>query len=1413
MISRLMQMAAAAAAGGATPPEVIELINQYTYGAYKEIMQDDPFAFYRLGEADGRIAYDETGRNDASYPSTSTLGETPPYDADYDPDTAASNSTASVGAAKATNAGFLQQGAFTIEGWIKVASGTGSTWLAGPWGGWVLYMLGSGRDPYFVVTGSGGDVSIHTTDDMVADTWYHLTAVYVPSDYMKLYVNGALRAQKTTGVPASIVYTTNTFNMGFCGVTTQKRTIKDVALYHKALTSGRIAAHYRSSLPLLGDPAQEDGAVAAWDLSEDSGTAANDRIAGDYDGTYENTPTLFENSLTVHKANRSVTFARALSEDMQPDTDIPHADTFSLEAWVELTATDSGNKLYTIIGRYNTSNISYFVCFDWYNSTLRCYGIYTEDGTNTEGVVVKGTGLSINTTYHVVLTFDGTDLILYMDGVAVSTDNAPGTVYDGNAPTLVGAMGLGSGSYNYWQGRIDEPAIYDYALSAAQVLEHFNDGDTGVGIRALTLGYSPLRYWRLGEHTGETSAMDETTNNSHGTYNNSPTESEGLLWDNHSKSMTFNGTTQHISLPTIFDGADTAITISAWIKPTTLDSTQRAIFYHGDNAEFALVINSSDAIVATFRLSNDTWATTGNYAPTNGEIVHVVAMWSKGNYVKIYINGVIYNNLSSISNLFLYDPGPSITNHIGSQSGSNYFGGVIGEVSAYDAILTEAQISALYNAAPHTLDSYNRLIISDAPVSYWRLGEPSGTQAVDAMGVNDGTYTNTPTLGVVGAIDSADTAITLSRGSSEYVTMGDVLDFDKDDPFSLECWFNISNNSNICALIDKSSNVSAWPGYGIEFRGDSNDKFSFFFRNTASNGIHITLDTLFNDGEWHHLLITYDGSVDADGVTWYMDGEESSITINASNLTLTTLTSFPLCIGATNAAANYFDGSVDEVAIYDYELDKQQARAHYYGGLMGAGAFQSYENIALDLGPVGYWILDEKEGTTAYDHGGTADGTITAAPIKGATSPIGRLNKSAMVFDGSTQYISMGDVHDFERTDEFSLACWFRSNDIGSAKGTIISKLDSSSPNSGYELAVRGDDSGKVQLLLINNGASNALVMKTLTSNLDDDAWHHIVATYAGTSTPAGVKFYLDGVDDTDPTAGSNTLSASILNNISLRIGSRNAASGYFDGSLCDALIFDKELTPLEARKLYVSSKVLLEDKYTHATALVSHGPIAFWRLDEQSGTNAVDCIGGNDGTYTNTPTLIEGNPFTYGHGHAVGFTATSNHYITMGDVLDFERTDTFSYAFWFKTSLTGTAGIILAKAKNTTPYEGIHIYQESGADQLVVFIQSTTENMGRRITATFNDGEWHHAVVTYDGSSTAAGIIWYIDGVLAASTSAGSSSISTSVANAYPFNIGARQNNTGASWDGVLDEVAVFDKELTAAEVAKLYAGTPADV
>jgi len=87
---------------------------------------------------------------------------------------------------------------------------------------------------------------------------------------------------------------------------------------------------------------------------------------------------------------------------------------------------------------------------------------------------------------------------------------------------------------------------------------------------------------------------------------------------------------------------------------------------------------------------------------------------------------------------------------------------------------------------------YQTEVLADNPVAYFQLSEPSGTNANDLGSANnDGTYVNTPTLGVTGAITgvASNTAATFTAASSEFMETADNAAYDAIvDTFTLEAW-------------------------------------------------------------------------------------------------------------------------------------------------------------------------------------------------------------------------------------------------------------------------------------------------------------------------------------------------------------------------------------------------------------------------------------------------------------------------------------------------------------------------------------------------------------------------------------------------------------------------------------------------
>jgi hypothetical protein len=215
-------------------------------------------------------------------------------------------------------------------------------------------------------------------------------------------------------------------------------------------------------------------------------------------------------------------------------------------------------------------------------------------------------------------------------------------------------------------------------------------------------------------------------------------------------------------------------------------------------------------------------------------------------------------------------------------------------------------------------------------------------------------------------------------------------------------------------------------------------------------------------------------------------------------------------------------------------------------------------------------------------------------------------------------------------------------------------------------------------------------------------------------------------------------------------------------------------------------------------------GLVSYWNMQGNSN----DFFDGNNGTDTAITYSLGNGKVNQG----AGFNGTTSN-INLGAPtnLNFDRTNPFSGAFWMKTTET-VVGVIIGKNGdpgghtqkgwcifNASPglYFQLNGGTSPGANELQVNDQGTHS---------LNNGVYRFVVVTYDGSSTAAGVKIYIDGSLSG-TGADFNNLSASILNAKNAVIGAADGGSNP-FTGSLDEVGIWSKVLSAQEVTDLYNG-----
>lgn len=205
----------------------------------------------------------------------------------------------------------------------------------------------------------------------------------------------------------------------------------------------------------------------------------------------------------------------------------------------------------------------------------------------------------------------------------------------------------------------------------------------------------------------------------------------------------------------------------------------------------------------------------------------------------------------------------------------------------------------------------------------------------------------------------------------------------------------------------------------------------------------------------------------------------------------------------------------------------------------------------------------------------------------------------------------------------------------------------------------------------------------------------------------------------------------------------------------------------------------------SYASEVLADAPLIYWRLGESSGTVAADTSGnGNDGTYTNGPTLGT-------TGLLVGDSNTAATFDGVDDSV--QSVATFSSLL---TAVTAEAMMKPAVISNNPSLYGF------ADDILEVTITSDGRVLAQAGAASFQSaaatiavGETYHVVVTSDG---ATGTI-YVNGVSAATGSA---------VPFTPSGVGFWAGNDAADdpFGGVIDEVAFYESALSAARVLAHY-------
>ena len=242
------------------------------------------------------------------------------------------------------------------------------------------------------------------------------------------------------------------------------------------------------SLTGYGAIVAADKPVAYWRLDEPNGSGTAVDAVGSFDGTY--TPAAGSITYGVppgipNDTNAAVGIANGatiqvlFAPELNPDTK------WSIESWVQPSSLGANGGDYRVVlsSEYNLYPNPYN---GWYiyQQPNNTFAFVPQPGN----VFLTAGSIIANNWYYLVVTDDGTNFNLYLNGVLAvaplpvasanfiangSGINADGTagITDGLGNTVLGQRT--DGAFNTFEGNIDDTAIYNYALSPQQIQNHF----------------------------------------------------------------------------------------------------------------------------------------------------------------------------------------------------------------------------------------------------------------------------------------------------------------------------------------------------------------------------------------------------------------------------------------------------------------------------------------------------------------------------------------------------------------------------------------------------------------------------------------------------------------------------------------------------------------------------------------------------------------------------------------------------------------------------------------------------------------------------------------------------------------------------------------------------------------------------
>ena len=614
--------------------------------------------------------------------------------------------------------------------------------------------------------------------------WYHVVATYdgrggsSAQSGMVLYVNGSPVNDITysSGSYTAMHNTTAPVNIGRIASSYANGKIDAVSIFDYALSSSQVTTLYGTGSAIGNPMALPSPPIAYYPLGTSAWNGqylAENNAIGDY---------VFDFDGSNYIATGTTL------------TNLSVSTSFSISCWVKIT---SNVNYYHIVGAPTS-----------YSAWNTGFGLYTNgsgirfwvEQWNGENQFVETSSLNNGQWYHIGATFDTTNgLKLYVNAGTPTT--ATGTTIDGLSNTIfIGSTGTNT-TYAF-SGDLSNTQIWNTELTSTELETLYNYGSPIRTLANIPQNSNLQGWWKLDasatfdSSTNTWTIPDDSTNSNDGT-------SSGMSQANLVQSD-LQTVAPYSKYAMNFDAADSDniivnsntglnfgtgdFTYSLWGKINTTASNPG--FYGGGSGNNNPSANSGYLSIGV-HISQPTGYVGATRCWISGEVFngttiitdnnwHNIVLTRTSGVVQIYLDGNI-EVMRDSSGTVVTNPtsSNSITNTNGITIGSfrnflNYINGSMSNASIWNAALTSAQVSELYNEGlPSNLNSHSAY---SNLVSWWQLGENSSFDGndwivADEKGANNGTSANMTVANLTNGVGT--TANGLSSGMSEGNLVGD----------------------------------------------------------------------------------------------------------------------------------------------------------------------------------------------------------------------------------------------------------------------------------------------------------------------------------------------------------------------------------------------------------------------------------------------------------------------------------------------------------------------------------------------------------------------------------------------------------------------------------------------------------------